>query len=102
MIRFYRNSRNMTDINLTPQEVFNFPCDYSIKVFGKDSPPLKNTVCTIIERHTGKLKPNQIKIKRSSKGAYISFSIRIIATSRAQIDVINQTLKDCPLVAYIL
>ncbi|RUM77799.1 MAG: DUF493 domain-containing protein, partial [Candidatus Thioglobus sp.] len=33
---------------------------------------------------------------------YIAYTVRIVATSRAQLDSINQELQDDPLVAYIL
>ena len=84
------------------EEIFNFPCDYPIKVFGKKTQDFKQTVCDIIEPHVGLLYDNQITEKISSKGAYISLTVRIIATSRAQLDDINEGLQKCPKVAYLL
>ena len=83
-------------------DVFNFPCDYPIKIFGKDQPDFVSTVCNIIELHVGKLHKNQITSKVSSKGSYISLTVRIIATSRSQLDAINKSLQNCPMVAYLL
>ncbi|TEU21966.1 MAG: DUF493 domain-containing protein [Gammaproteobacteria bacterium] len=87
---------------LSSEELFNFPCDYPIKIMGEDCAELNTIMCAIIERHTGKIHPNQITSKKSSKGKYIAYTIRIVATSRAQLDSINQELQDNPLVAYIL
>ncbi len=84
------------------EEIFNFPCDFPIKVFGKKTQGFKRTVCDIIEPHAGQLHDNQITEKVSSKGSYVSFTIRIVATSRAQLDVINEELQKCPDVAYLL
>jgi uncharacterized protein len=84
------------------EDVFKFPCDYPIKVFGLNQPDLINTVGTIVESHVGKLHSNQISLKNSSKGKYVSVTIRIIATSRKQLDSINEDLQDCPLVSYLL
>ncbi len=89
-------------MDLTSEEIFNFPCDYPVKVFGKDCEAFRPAVCDIIERHSDKLHVNQITEKRSSKGSYVSLTVRIIASSRAQLDAINQELQDCPLVAYVL
>ena len=89
----------MTESN---EDVFKFPCDYPIKVFGLNQPDLINTVGTIVESHVGKLHSNQISLKNSSKGKYVSVTIRIIATSRKQLDSINEDLQDCPLVSYLL
>ena len=86
----------------TKEDIFNFPCDYSIKVFGENQPEFQKTVCNIVEARTGKLHANQTTIKYSSKGKYISLTVRIIATSRQQLDVINQDLQSCPLVSYLL
>ena len=83
-------------------DVFNFPCDYPIKIFGKDQPDFVSTVCNIIELHVGKLHKNQITSKVSSKGSYISLTVRIIAKSRSQLDAINKSLQNCPMVAYLL
>ena len=89
----------MTELN---EDVFKFPCDYPIKVFGLNQPDLINTVGTIVESHVGKLHSNQISLKNSSKGKYVSVTIRIIATSRKQLDSINEDLQDCSLVSYLL
>ena len=83
-------------------DVFNFPCDYPIKIIGKDLPNYESTVRNIIELHVGKLHNNQITSKESSKGAYISLTVRIIASSRSQLDAINKSLQNCPMVAYLL
>ena len=90
---------NVTNIN---EDIFNFPCEYPIKIFGENQPEFKKTVCSIVQTHTGKLHANQTTIKYSSKGKYISLTVRIIATSRQQLDDINQDLQSCPLVSYLL
>ncbi|MBT3276561.1 DUF493 domain-containing protein [Candidatus Thioglobus sp.] len=92
----------MTTANITPEELWNFPCDYSVKVFGKTCNELHTTVCTIVEKHADKIHPDSVTTKQSSKGGYVSITLKIIATSRVQIDCINQDLQDCKLVAYVL
>ncbi len=92
----------MNNIGPTAEELFNFPCDYPIKVMGKNCVELQPKICSIIEQYSDKLRPSQISVKHSSKGSYTSFTIRIIATSKAQLDAINQDLQDCELVAYVL
>ena len=89
-------------VSNTKEDIFNFPCEYPIKIFGENQPDFQKTVCNIVEGHTGKLHENQSAIKYSSKGKYISLTIRIIVTSRQQLDTINQDLQSCPLVSYLL
>jgi putative lipoic acid-binding regulatory protein len=55
-----------------------------------------------VERHTDKIHPDNVTKKQSSKGGYVSITLKIIATSRVQLDAINQDLQDCELVAYVL
>ncbi|VVH63758.1 hypothetical protein BSPWISOX_1338 [uncultured Gammaproteobacteria bacterium] len=86
----------------TAEAIFNFPCDYPIKVMGKDCQALHTEMCAIIERHAGEIHPHRISSKKSTKGNYISYTVRIVATSVSQLDSINKELQDHPLVAYIL
>ena len=83
-------------------DIFKFPCEYPIKVFGLNQPDFEKSVCLIIENYVGKLHENQISIKNSSKGKYVSITVRIIATSRKQLDSINTDLQKSPLVSYLL
>ena len=86
----------------TKDDIFNFPCEYPIKILGENKPEFIKIVCNIVETHTGKLHVNQTATKFSSRGKYISLTIRIIATSRQQVDAINKDLQSCPLVSYLL
>lgn len=86
----------------TLEEIFNFPCDYPVKVMGKEHKDLHAEMCCIIERHAGDIHPSQISSRKSTKGNYISYTVRITATSVVQLNAINKELQDHPLVAYIL
>ncbi len=92
----------MTTPNITSDELWNFPCDYSVKAFGKTCNELNETVRNIVEQYTDKIHPDSIFTKQSSKGGYTSITLKIIVTSRKQIDSINQDLQDCKLIAYVL
>ena len=35
----------------TKEDIFNFPCEYPIKVFGVNQPDFEKTVCNIVETH---------------------------------------------------
>ena len=83
-------------------DIFKFPCEYTIKAFGLKQPNLEESICSIIEHYVGKLHKNQVSIKNSSEGKYVSITIRIIATSRQQLDSINADLQKSPLVSYLL
>lgn len=82
-------------------DIFNFPCEYPLKIMGLDCPELKAEICAIIEENT-KQQVQKITSKKSTKGKYISYTIRVIISSKQQINTINQELQNCKLVAYIL
>ena len=82
------------------ENISHFPCDYVIKIEGKNRREFEPKVCEIITQHAGKIAPHQITSKR--KGKMLSLTIRIVATSRAQINVINKDLINCPVVDFIL
>ena len=72
-------------------------CHYDAKNFKN------HTFCLSARGKTHrKIHTNQTTIKYSSKGKYISLTVRIIATSRQQLDAINHDLQSCPLVSYLL
>lgn len=84
------------------EDIFNFPCDYPVKVMGKDCHKLHTEMCTIIKRHAGEIHPSKITSRKSTKGNYIAYTVRIVATSVAQLNSINKELQEHPLVSYIL
>ncbi|KAA0445335.1 MAG: DUF493 domain-containing protein [Candidatus Thioglobus sp.] len=90
------------NLKQSAEEIFNFPCDYPVKVMGKNHQDLRAQMQCIIERHAGEIHPSKISSKKSTKGNYISYTVRITATSVMQLNCINQELQDHPLIAYIL
>jgi putative lipoic acid-binding regulatory protein len=58
--------------------------------------------CAIIERYAGEIHSSQISSRKSTKGNYISYTVRIVATSVSQLNSINKQLQGHPLIAYIL
>ncbi len=82
------------------ESILHFPCDYVIKVEGRNRREFESTVCEIISQHVGKLDEHQITVK--SKKKTTSMTIRIVATSREQINTLNNDLTNCPVVDFIL
>lgn len=67
-------------------ELFNFPCDFPIKVMGRDGCNLENLVKEIISRHVNELKENAVTTRPSGKGNFISVTVVVKATSREHLD----------------
>jgi putative lipoic acid-binding regulatory protein len=73
-------------------ELFRFPCDFPIKVMGRESESFRSLTLAIVERHAGPIPPAQITERPSAKGNFVSMTYTIRAESRAQLDAIYQDL----------
>ena len=81
----------MNDEDETP---LKFPCDFPIKAMGKSDCDLDLTVAEIVRRHAPDLGEGSIYTRDSRQGNYISVTVVVRATSRAQLDAIYQELVD--------
>lgn len=80
----------MTDAD----DLFQFPCEFPIKVMGRDSESFRSLTLAIVERHAGPLAAESISERLSRKGRFLALTYTIRAESRAQLDRIYQELTD--------
>ena len=83
-------------------ELFQFPCDFPIKVMGRDSESFRTLTLAIVERHAGPLAAEQITERMSREGRFLALTYTIRAESRAQLDSIYQDLTDSGVVLVAL
>lgn len=67
-------------------ELFDFPCDFPIKIMGRHNCELEALVVEIINRHVSDLAENAVTTRPSGKGNFISVTVVIKATSREHLD----------------
>jgi putative lipoic acid-binding regulatory protein len=79
-------------------EVFQFPCEFPIKVMGRDSESFRSLTLAIVERHAGPLAAGSITERLSRQGRFLALTYTIRAQSRAQLDRIYQELTDSGIV----
>jgi hypothetical protein len=79
-------------------ELFQFPCEFPIKVLGRDSESFRSLTLAIVERHAGPLAAESITERLSRKGRFLALTYTIRAESRAQLDRIYQELTDSGIV----
>ncbi|MBN7798541.1 HP0495 family protein [Parahaliea mediterranea] len=85
----------MTDrIEGTEQEPpkIEFPCEYPIKVLGRQQADFETVVIEVFERHAPGFDSETIVAKASSKGTFISLTITIIATGPEQLKALHEEL----------
>lgn len=78
------------------ETLLEFPCEFPIKAMGRGIIGLEQTVIEIVGRHVEDFDKSRIKTQPSRRGKYISITITITATSRAQLDSIYMELTAHP------
>ena len=89
---------------LSDQEApkITFPCLYPIKIIGKAVGDFQESVLEVIERHTGTITSDLIKVQSSRKQNYLSVTVTIAATGEGQLQNIFQDLKKIESVKMVL
>jgi putative lipoic acid-binding regulatory protein len=72
-----------------------FPAEFPIKVMGRHDSDLKALTREIIERHTGPLPEERMKVRTSGDGNFLALTYTITAQSREQLDAIYRDLTAC-------
>ena len=83
-------------------ELFRFPCEFPIKVMGRDDEAFRNLTLAIVERYAGPLGADRISERRSSKGNFLARTYTIEAQDRAQLDAIYRDLTSSGVVLVAL
>jgi putative lipoic acid-binding regulatory protein len=89
-------------MNSADQSPLQFPCDFPIKAMGHASPELEARVLEIVRRHAPDLTQGAVQTRASRQGNYVSVTVTVRATSRAQLDAIYRDLTACPQVLVAL
>lgn len=78
-----------------PTLEMEFPCVFPIKAMGNAAEDFDAVVVSIVRRHAPDIAEGAVKTRASAGGKYLSVTVTIHATSRAQLDAIYQDLVDC-------
>lgn len=73
---------------MSDESALEFPCQFPIKMMGRDTPEFRATARTLVEKHAGKVADDAIKAALSRNGRFVSVTVTITATSREQLDAI--------------
>ena len=81
---------------------FEFPCEFSVKTFGKNTSTYQAAVLDIMQRHVPTLTEGCLTERASRDKNYVALTITFTAESKVQLDAIYQSLSDCPEVTLAL
>lgn len=74
-------------------ELFNFPCQFPIKVMGLAQEDFDVLVVSIIRRHCQDLTENAVQTRTSQGGKYLSVTVTFTAQNRMQLDALYTELS---------
>ncbi len=76
------------------ETLLDFPCRFPVKAMGRDTDDFEATVVGIVRRHAPDLSEGAVTLRPSRGGRFVSVTVTITATSRAQLDAIYSDLTD--------
>lgn len=84
------------------ETLLEFPCDFPIKIMGKNHVDFEAAVITIFNQHVDDFGEHALKSRESKNGNYLSITVTISAQSQSQLDNIYQDLSSHELVMMAL
>jgi putative lipoic acid-binding regulatory protein len=75
------------------ETLLEFPCDFPIKMMGRDTQDFRDTARELVEHHTGPLDVQSIKVATSRNGNFVSITITVQAQSQQQLDDIYRDVS---------
>lgn len=75
--------------------LLKFPCDFPIKIMGLATNHFETAVHEICLRHYPELTEDRKSLRKSADGKYLSITVIIHATSKAQLDALYRELTAC-------
>lgn len=78
---------------MSEESLLKFPCEFPIKMMGRDTPEFRETARTLVEKHTGSISDTAINAALSREGNFVSITITVTATSQEQLDDIYRDVS---------
>ncbi len=75
------------------ETLLKFPCEFPIKVMGRNALGLEALVIEIIQEHVKDFDVSSVTARESNAGKFISITATFTATSKTQIDAIYMALS---------
>jgi putative lipoic acid-binding regulatory protein len=82
--------------------LFQFPCEFPLKVMGRRSDDFRSIVLGIVQKHAGAIDAAKIEERPSKDGTYLSITCTFEAQSREQLDALYRELTSCERVLIVL
>lgn len=71
---------------MNAKTLLEFPCDFPVKIMGRDTTAFHRTVRALVEKHVGPLDDGDIQSASSRNGRFVSITVTVRARSQQQLD----------------
>ncbi|GLR11413.1 DUF493 family protein [Chitinimonas viridis] len=82
--------------------LLEFPTRFPIKVMGARHDEFSQTIFELVRVHAPDIVAEDIELRISSGGNYVSLTVTVTAISQAQLDEIYRAVTGHPMVKYVL
>lgn len=83
-------------------KLLKFPCEFPIKVMGRDAEDFEADVLAVFERHIGELDAARVSTRPSSSGNFLSVTVMVRAENQQQLDALYRDLTSHEKVLFCL
>lgn len=84
------------------QSLIEFPCDFPIKVMGKNVPEFSQVICDLLLSLSPGFDAAGVDMRPSSKGNYLSLTCKVPVNNQDELDNIYRALSGHELVSVVL
>ena len=92
----------MTQTPAQTDSLIAYPCDFPIKVMGRNVDGFAAAVAEVVLQHVPDFDPASIELRPSSGRNYLGCTCTVHVTSRSQLDALYRALTAHPMVAVVL
>ncbi len=71
---------------MSEESAIEFPCQFPIKMMGRDTPEFRATARALVEKHTGPVTDDAVQAALSRNARFVSVTVTITAESQEQLD----------------
>ncbi len=71
---------------MSEESAISFPCQFPIKMMGRDTPEFRATARALVEKHAGAVADDAVQTALSRNARFVSVTVTIIAESQEQLD----------------
>jgi putative lipoic acid-binding regulatory protein len=71
---------------VSDETLLEFPCNFPIKIMGRESAEFRALARSLVEKHTGPLADEAINNAVSGNGNFVSVTVTVLAQSQQQLD----------------